>query len=657
MFAQLFKSLRKILFVWTFAFALVPTYFVADFLIEKFRNIQINEQIEKLQLQNLNTAQTVEFELQLLSNHLIQTSKDADVVLAAYAGVFGQKARIKLESLTVQNALLSAVMLIDKSGWIAEASPRKAELIDIKPLLEEINKLPKYNPNEQQFFTKIFESKKLSHELRNKSSIKDDIYKGHYQSDHVMLYISPLVFTESETVNTGFLVGLVPIERVFDNWQSKLPKSELVRLSVADNNLIVASEVAQKEVIAEKAEVVLNKNAFIESTSNPQYSQNNSNIILQADVERNKHDALIKVNDLIDEFKVITISILVIILLANFLIIQYIIRKLNLLTQVVGNYAKGNLKPEKPELYFNEINQIINVLAEMAKRIQQDQQELELRVEQRTEDLQRAYNDVAQSNEQLKRMQNQLVESEKMSQLGQLVAGVAHEINTPIGIAVTASTALMDKIEAIENEFLQEQLTKSSLKTHLKHNKTCSDLIYSNLKRASELIQTFKEVAVDQSSENRRTFKLFSYLHEVIASLQPELKYYQVTVNIQGDKNFEFDNYPGAFGQLITNFVMNSLKHAFDKAKQHTININFMIDEGYVHLTYQDDGVGVATNELPKIFEPFYTTKRGYGGTGLGLNIVYNLVTQRLNGSIECQSAVNQGTQFKIQLPKVLPTQ
>ena len=171
------------------------------------------------------------------------------------------------------------------------------------------------------------------------------------------------------------------------------------------------------------------------------------------------------------------------------------------------------------------------------------------------------------------------------------------------------------------------------------------------MKRAAALIQTFKEISVDQSNESRRVFNLYTYLTEVVASLHPELKYYQVDVSINGDEFFEFDNYPGTFGQLLTNFIINSLRHGFEKTKQHKILVNFTLDDEFIYLTYEDDGVGVPEDILPKIFDPFYTTKRNEGGTGLGLNIIYNLVTQRLNGSVTCTSTVNEGIKFAIKIP------
>lgn len=661
MVVNFFKSLRKGLFIWTFVFSLLPTYFFSNYLIGEFQSIQINEQIEKLELQNLNVAQSVEFELQLLRSDLTQSSQDADVILAAYIGVFGAKAREKLNRLTLQNSLFSAVMLIDQSGWIAEASPSRAELIDISALLVEINKLAETEelsnslPMAQQSFVKIIHSSKLSQSLRDKASINSHIYQGKTPSDYVLLYISPLIFTESEELNTGYVVGLVPVERVFDNWQAKLSNSKLVELSLEKESVVSRELNNNDDVIAVNTSITINKINASSKDSSQRLTGDKSPLVLHATVERDKVSALTKVNDIINKFNILTAFILLILLVVNAFIIHKIITPLSKLSQVVSEYANGNLHPQKPALFFNEMNQIIHVLDEMAQRIQRNHQELEHRVEQRTDDLQRAYNDLTKTNIQLKTMQNQLVESEKMSQLGQLVAGVAHEINTPIGIAVTAATALMDRIERLENDISTSSLTKSSLETSLQYHKECGDLIYSNLKRAASLIQTFKEISVDQSSESRRVFNLYNYLNEVIASLLPELKYYQVNVDIQGDEAFDFDSYPGTFGQLLTNFVMNSLKHGFDKNKQQCIDIVFTLDEQYIYLTYQDDGVGVCEAVLPKIFDPFYTTQRSEGGTGLGLNIVYNLVTQRLSGTIHCTSTVNKGIKFFIKIPKINP--
>lgn len=655
MLINFFKSLKKSLLIWTFAFALLPTYLMSSYLIDEFQRIQINEQIEKLKFENLNVAQAVEFELQLLSAQMIQASQDADVALAAYAGVFGAKARVKLKQLGEQHTMLSAVMLIDKSGAIAEAAPSKAELLNIDDLLATINELPKDHEHEQKLYIKRLLSASLSeslftHKVTNNMPIDD---KEH--SEQVFVFISSLIFTESESVNTGYLVGIVPIDRLYTNWQGKLPKSQLVNLTLDNNTLIDRREKLSDKFIEVKTQVTVNKQTLLNNPTVKSQAAAGQAMIIHANVARDKSEALTQVNALVFEFKIVTITILFIILLVNIFIIRHILRPLNKLSKVITAYADGNFSGENPRFFFKEMNQIIYVLAKMARRIQDNQAELESRVVQRTKDLQLAYNDLENTNKQLKLTQNQLVESEKMSQLGQLVAGVAHEINTPVGIAVTASTAVMDKIDLLAHDFAQGVLTKSTMEEVLTHNKQCIDLIYNNLKRASKLIQTFKEVSIDQSNESRRTFNLYDYIHEVVASLQPELKHYQVAIEISGDENFALNSYPGTFGQLITNFIMNSLKHAFDKAEQHTIKINFIVCENAITLRYQDDGVGIATANVPKIFEAFYTTKRNNGGTGLGLNIVYNLVTQKLKGTIKCQSDIGQGIDFTMQIPKVLP--
>jgi len=645
--AKIFSNLRTTLFIWTSTFALLPTYFISDYLIEEFRAIQTDEQIKKLKLQNLNVSQSVEFELQLLNSHLQQTSLDADVVLSAYTGAFGQKARTKLNQLTSKNPMLSTVMLIDKSMWIAEASPSKAELININPLIDILNKFSvqlKTQPN----VTTTIVSAQFSDELRDKgSSFPQKIsQKSPAKSGHVLVYIYPLIFTDSHRIETGYLVGLVSIERIYENWQNKLSESQLVKLSLENKDIIT---IIQKSNIPT---IQVKENLHI----NPQSVNNDSNkLIIQASVERDKNKALMTVNTFINKFKIITAVILLLILITNTIIIRKLINLFNKLTAVIQNYASGDLTPDTPDLFFIDLNQIISVLATMAKRILENQQELEQRVEGRTNDLQNAYDDLYKSNDQLKAMQAQLIEAEKMSLLGQLVAGVAHEINTPIGISVTATTALMDRIEQLEQNLQKGKLTKSVMNNNLKLIHECSNLIYSNLKRAAELIKNFKEVAVDQSIESQRKFNLYNYLQDVLISLKPELRQYQVDVNITGEKDFELTNDPGAFGQIITNFVINSLKHAFSKQHAHAILIYFTFDNNDLTLTYQDDGEGLTTDQLDKIFEPFYTTKRGEGGTGLGLHIVYNLVTQRLKGSIKCFSEPSKGVKFTIKIPLKYP--
>jgi len=265
-------------------------------------------------------------------------------------------------------------------------------------------------------------------------------------------------------------------------------------------------------------------------------------------------------------------------------------------------------------------------------------------VRERTAQLSQALND-------LKAAQNQLVEAEKMAALGGLVAGVAHEINTPVGVGVTAASLLEDKTTAFRSIYQSGQMKRADLEKYLNTAGQSSSMILNNLNRAAELIQSFKQVAVDQSSEERREFPVKTYLEEILLSLRPKLKQTQLTIQINGDDSLTLDSYPGAFSQIVTNLVMNSLLHAYEPDDQGQLSFDFRQSGSRLIFEYNDDGKGIPTENLSKIFEPFFTTKRTQGGSGLGLHIIYNLVTQRLGGTIRCESKIGSGTRFIIEMP------
>ena len=248
--------------------------------------------------------------------------------------------------------------------------------------------------------------------------------------------------------------------------------------------------------------------------------------------------------------------------------------------------------------------------------------------------------------------QDQLVQSEKMAALGGLVAGVAHEINTPLGVAVTGVTYIKEKADNLLRLFHQEVLKKSELEEFILALQEASSMVSHNLERAALLVQSFKQVAVDQSSEQRRKFNLKEYLAEILKSLAPKWKRTELVVNLEGLESLEMDSYPGAIAQIISNLLMNSLIHGFPSGGPGEINL--LVNKtptGQALIIHQDNGSGIAEAHLNKVFDPFFTTNRGMGGTGLGLHIVYNLVTQKLGGKIRLESTLGKGTVFYITLP------
>ncbi|MEM7555177.1 MAG: ATP-binding sensor histidine kinase [Cyanobacteria bacterium P01_A01_bin.84] len=269
---------------------------------------------------------------------------------------------------------------------------------------------------------------------------------------------------------------------------------------------------------------------------------------------------------------------------------------------------------------------------------------LEQKVQERTEEL-------SNTLEKLKTTQKQLVESEKMAALGGLVAGVAHEINTPVGTSITVVSTLVDETERFSQTVNQGQLKRSVLNNYLETAGESAQLMLSNLHRAGELIQSFKQIAVDQSHLEQRHFNLKEYLEEIALSLAPKLKQTHHTLIVSGDETITINSYPGALAQIVTNLVTNSLDHAYQPAQSGLLRLDISQKADKIKVQYSDNGCGISKENLGKIFEPFFTTARNQGGTGLGLHIVYNLVTQKLQGTIDVSSKMGMGTIFVMTLP------
>lgn len=278
-------------------------------------------------------------------------------------------------------------------------------------------------------------------------------------------------------------------------------------------------------------------------------------------------------------------------------------------------------------------------------------EDLEARVIRRTADLAAANDELHQAMAQLKDAQGQLVESEKMASLGGLVAGVAHEINTPVGIGVTAATHLTEATKNFRRNYDDGAMKRRDLESFLGVAEQSTDIIFGNLRRAADLIKSFKQVAVDQSSDERRVFNACEYIDEIVTSLGAVLKKSPHKVVVNCDPALELDSYPGAYSQILTNLIMNSLVHAYDADDAGTITIDLHADKDGIMLRYADDGKGMPEDAVAKVFEPFFTTKRGAGGSGLGMHILYNLVNGKLSGAVTCESEPGKGTTFTIATP------
>ncbi|MCW8832075.1 MAG: YfiR/HmsC family protein [Colwellia sp.] len=257
----------------------------------------------------------------------------------------------------------------------------------------------------------------------------------------------------------------------------------------------------------------------------------------------------------------------------------------------------------------------------------------------------------------LEETQNQLIQSEKMASLGKLIAGVAHEINTPLGIAVTSTSLIQENTEEIAKKLNNKTLSQRQLQSFINIVSESSVISNKGLERVIQLMHNFKEVAADQIVEEMRKINLADYIDEVMTTLASELKKNKIAYQYKGECDLAINTIPGALAQVVTNLVNNSIRHGFDTDNcQDSLGNRITISleqnsHDEVCLTYQDNGKGMDEKTLLQVFDPFFTTKRNKGGTGLGMNIVFNIVEQKLNGHIEMQSSLGEGVICTITLP------
>jgi PAS domain S-box-containing protein len=256
----------------------------------------------------------------------------------------------------------------------------------------------------------------------------------------------------------------------------------------------------------------------------------------------------------------------------------------------------------------------------------------------------------------LRETQNSLIEVEKLAALGRLVAGVAHEINNPVGTSLTVASALERKTAMIATELAQGTLRRSSLLEFLEISREASSQLVANLNHAAELIQSFKQVATDRNQSNQRTFDLGDLTEQIVLSLRPGLGKKNLTLKVECQPDLTMISYPGPYGQVLTNLFLNSVTHAFPDDKGGAIDIKVLADgEDGVEILFSDDGCGMSSDDRRKAFDPFFTTRRDQGSTGLGLHIVHSIVTNYLGGRLNLDSEPGEGTKVRLVLPRVAP--
>ena len=342
--------------------------------------------------------------------------------------------------------------------------------------------------------------------------------------------------------------------------------------------------------------------------------------------------------------------------------VQRVVRPLRAVAARAHQIAGGNKPDGWPRFRIAEFNRLSEDLSVMAEAISERQnalrrlnEDLEERVERRTADLNRSNQELREALETVQQAKDELVQSEKLAALGRLVAGVAHELNTPLGNGRIAITSMADKLGRFERS-LADGLRRSELEGLIQSARDGIEITERNLLRASRLVSSFKQVAADRTASRRRRFQLIELIDEVLLTISPFLKKHPIQVELSIPGDLYLDSYPGELGQVVTNLIENCALHAFEGSAPGRIGISAkQHDDGQIGITLHDNGAGMPPEVAQRAFDPFFTTSLGSGGTGLGLFIAHNAVTNVLGGTIRLHSSPGEGTTFELRLPPVAP--
>lgn len=375
----------------------------------------------------------------------------------------------------------------------------------------------------------------------------------------------------------------------------------------------------------------------------------------------------------LQQFRIVRLYVLVItlfLILFETLLLVYLVQRhittpLNSAVDAAKEISKSNFNIKLEDNHNDEIGSLYQNLKSMSSQLKSSfskienqreelkllNHELEKRVLRRTKELNESNESLKNTVETLKITQKRLVESEKIAALGTLVQGIAHEINTPVGIGVTAATHLESETKEIHQKFEEGNLKKKVLDDYLKIAEETSSLLYEVLNRSANLINSFKMISIDEFDKYKVSLNIKVYIRDVLLSYQDSLSSNNITLVFNCPEDIYIEQYPQVFSQIISGLLENSIIHGFKNKSKGNINIEIKKNEDTLEIKYQDDGEGMTKEVFEHIYEPFFTTARGSGNIGLGLHIIYNLISQALGGSVKCTSNKGFGTFFNITMP------
>jgi len=673
-------SLSARLFIWIFLCALIPVILLTVFYFNAFKTEFLQQEKAHLSYQADKKVKEVEsyIDERLTDALMLSRSQEAERVLKTLQPLYRKIVEQGSEYTNQEKQLRPFFNRFQQRGYY--------DIFVISPLGEIIFSLE----HEADFATNILQGDFADSGLnqvvvRAKNFLQASVSPFEYYVPS----FEAAAFIAAPVVRNGHLLGVVAlqintdiIQRVTLDVSGSMQSQEVVVASLGKDGYSFQAEVKYDD------RIIIGKDLPLSGVPKTLYKAMNGERGISIELDYRNVDViaatryipsmqwgLVMKEDLAEAMAVfdqllwvvVAIVILVLIVVTSIAIWlgRSVAKPLSLMTRATQAMSQGDMDLKVDVHGFKELSQLAVCFNEMAASLRHAQDALNQQVDARTHELKmeillrknneaalaESYKDLNYTTHNLQVAQDQLIESEKMASLGSLVAGIAHEINTPLGIAVTSTSLFKDSLAGMHKSHRDNTLTVNLFKEGLEDLGNILALIDSNLSRTVNLVKNFKQVAVDQTNIHKSKFYLYDLVESLLSSLNPETKKYPVEIQNQVAKEVIMDSYSGDFYQLLTNLILNAMIHGFEGKSIGILIVKATMLDHELTLSVKDNGNGIASECIPQLFEPFYTTKRGKGGSGLGLSIVHNIVKQKLHGHIRVESQVGAGTEFIIICP------